>query len=148
MTNFKRLPEFGERVSGAHYVRRPDSYGLAFDNAKKVCLMRTHLGLFLPGGGADPGESEEETLMREVREECGHTVQIVRRIGVAVQYLLAEDEGYFAKECTFYELRLGEKVDGHSEVDHTLVWLPIDEALERISHKSQRWVLETAVRLR
>lgn len=148
MTDLERVPEFGERVPGAHYVRRPGSYGLAFDDLNNVCLMRTHIGLFIPGGGANPGETEVETLPRELREESGYAAAIVRRIGAAVQNVYAEGEGFFAKVCAFYEVQLGEKIDQHSEGDHTLVWLPIDEALERILHRSQRWALETAAQLR
>ena len=33
-----------------------------------------------PGGGIHPGESEEEALVREVREELGVTVRPVRRL--------------------------------------------------------------------
>ncbi len=107
MTNYERVPEFGERVFGVHYVRRPGSYGLAFDDTNKVCLMRIQVGYFILGGGADSGETEEETLTREVREECGHAVEIVRRIGVAIQNVLAEGEGYFAKRVCILRIAVG-----------------------------------------
>jgi 8-oxo-dGTP diphosphatase len=35
----------------------------------------------LPGGRAEPGESLEQTVLREVKEETGFDVAIVRRIG-------------------------------------------------------------------
>jgi len=35
----------------------------------------------LPGGRAEPGETVEHTIVREVKEETGLDVEIVRRIG-------------------------------------------------------------------
>ncbi len=35
----------------------------------------------LPGGRAEPGELVEETIIREVKEETGLDVQVVRKIG-------------------------------------------------------------------
>jgi 8-oxo-dGTP pyrophosphatase MutT (NUDIX family) len=38
-------------------------------------------GWELPGGNPSPGESDEETLCREVWEETGLTVEVVRHVG-------------------------------------------------------------------
>ena len=36
----------------------------------------------LPGGGMEPGETPEECIVREVREECGIAVEVVRLLTV------------------------------------------------------------------
>lgn len=108
--------------------------------------MRTLPGYFLPGGGAEDGELEEETLQREVLEECGYSVEVIRRIGAATQYTFAGGSAYYAKQCSFFEVRLGERIAEPTEVDHTLVWVSIAEALELLVEESQRWAVEEAMR--
>ena len=136
-------------MPGVEHVERPGTYGLAFDDeARHVCVMRTPSGDFLPGGGAHAGETEEETLRREVREECGRAVEIVRRVGFATQYIEDAEGRHLAKRCSFYEVRLERTVGGQIEEDHELLWMPIEEATARLSHESQRWALGAALRIR
>ena len=93
-------PSFGERVAGVNYRERPGSYAILIDEGGRVAVMCTPSGRHLPGGGADPGETPEQTLVREVREECGLTVSSAHWLGRATQNLYAPGEGYFAKRCT------------------------------------------------
>lgn len=130
--------EFGDRLAGQHYQPRPGSYAVITGDGT-VALMRIDQCYYLPGGGAEPGESPEETLRREILEECGHAVEIVRPLGFAIEYVFAEREGYFAKQCSFFEARLGDRTRRPVEVDHELLWLPISDALEKLTHRSQTW---------
>jgi len=43
---------------------------------------RSHGGWTLPGGGMEPGEHPEATVVREVREETGYEVRVDELIGV------------------------------------------------------------------
>src|SRR5262245_54582080 len=77
------IPEFGRPATGAAYVLRPGGYAVIFGGDGGVAAVSMPLGLALPGGGQNPGESPEEAAAREVEEECGLRVVLGARIGVA-----------------------------------------------------------------
>jgi 8-oxo-dGTP pyrophosphatase MutT (NUDIX family) len=136
--------EFGDRLAGQRYEPRPGSYAVILGEGNQVAVLRIGQRYFLPGGGAEPGESLEETLRREILEECGHAVDVVRPLGFAIEYAFAEKEGYFAKQCSFFEARFGPRVAPRTEADHELMWLPIPKALEKLAHGSQAWAVRAS----
>jgi 8-oxo-dGTP diphosphatase len=48
----------------------------------------------LPGGRMDPGEKVEQTIVREVKEETGLDVTIVRKVGEYVEKGVKDDVDY------------------------------------------------------
>jgi hypothetical protein len=73
-------------------------------------------------------------------------VEILRRIGFAIQYTLVGGNAYYAKQCTFFEVRLGERIAEPTEVDHKLAWVSVEAAQELLVEDSQRWAVEGALR--
>jgi 8-oxo-dGTP diphosphatase len=140
------IPEFGIVALGASFVLRPGGYALLFNAAGEVATVSTPLGLALPGGGQEEGESPEDAAIREVQEECGLQIALGRRLGVADELVFAADERkYYRKRCTFF---LGKVVvrSGEGESDHELVWLSPQDAVAQLLHESQRWAVSQAYR--
>jgi len=133
------LPVFGNRVEGHAYVRRPSAYALVRNTAGEFAIVRTPHGCFLPGGGMDSGETPQETVVREVMEECGFIVKPGTVVGQAIQFVYStEEEEYFEKVCVFVEAELVGTTT-KSEDDHELHWLTMAQALDCLSHESHRW---------
>jgi 8-oxo-dGTP pyrophosphatase MutT (NUDIX family) len=62
-------PEFGRPHTAPRIVERRAAYAVIADDAGHVLAVRTERGLFLPGGGVEPGETPAQGLEREIGEE-------------------------------------------------------------------------------
>lgn len=74
----------GDRIGRQGQIRLGCSATLFNQDQDKILLTRrSDNGLWcLPGGGIDPGESIEETCVREVLEETGLRVAVKKLIGI------------------------------------------------------------------
>jgi 8-oxo-dGTP diphosphatase len=135
------IPEFGERIPGQDYRPRPGAYAVIIDEHGRLALFHKKDRYFLPGGGIEPGETPEDGLSREVREEIGWTVAIIRRIGEATQYVVTKKEAHFAIQGTYFEARLLQQIGQPEEPDGELVWLPQQEAIARLPRQSDAWAI-------
>jgi 8-oxo-dGTP diphosphatase len=86
---------FGSPKTNVQYVERRAAY-LVVINGGRVAMVKSRQKHFLPGGGSLPGESPEDTVAREVREELARGVRLFRRLGEAVQYFYSstDDRSY------------------------------------------------------
>jgi 8-oxo-dGTP pyrophosphatase MutT (NUDIX family) len=99
----------------------------------------------LPKGGADPGESGEQTAAREVREETGITATVRDRLG-QVDYTYRRGGRRVAKTVHFYLclFEAGSTADHDHEVDDAR-WMPLGEARRRLSYPGERAMIERAL---
>ena len=139
------VPVFGRRVEGCPYIVRPSAYGLVRNPAGNFAVARTETGYFLPGGGLKAGESPQQAVEREAMEECGLVVRARSLLGRAVQIVYsAQEKACFEKQSTFLEADLL-GLESHSNSDHQLDWLSVQEAVKTLSHESHRWALERLI---
>ncbi len=75
---------YGERI-GASAVLSVGCSAVIFDETGEKILLtrRTDNGRWcIPGGGMEAGESAEEACAREIREETGLEIRVVKLIGI------------------------------------------------------------------
>lgn len=135
------MKEFGKKIKGIEYTRRPGSYGIIIKDGRiGVVKSSGYDTYFLVGGGIDEGENEAETLRREAIEEIGFQLEVKEKIGEAIEYLYVEEEKeYIAKECNFYRVSLADTTEEKGK--HELVWITKDR-LGEMHHQSYQWIVE------
>jgi len=92
-----------------------------------------------PGGGVLPGESHEQALRREVREESGRSVRAIEgEFGMVIEYDIPEEVDFdvFKMASYYYRCRLDDSVSSQSLDDYERElafkpeWIDIDRAIE------------------
>jgi 8-oxo-dGTP pyrophosphatase MutT (NUDIX family) len=101
--------------------------------------------LALPKGHPEKGESMQDAALREVREETGLTATPVEKLG-DIKYWYARDGDRVMKLVSFFLLRdrSGRLADHDHEVEEAL-WIPLDEAPERLAYKGEKEMAGTAL---
>ena len=127
---------------GAVATIRPSAYALFQNDRGEFAVVRTPEGTYLPGGGMDPGETPQQTVIRETLEECGLAIVIGSRTAVAVQFAWSEKEQtYFEKHCTFVDAAVLGPDTSRLEADHELFWVDAERACAMLTHESHAWVV-------
>lgn len=94
----------------------------------------------LPKGKLEPGETWEQSALREVREETGFTCELGDLLGSTFY----EPDGA-AKEVRWWRMTpVGDPGERDGEVDE-LRWVTSAEARALLSYESERGLLETFV---
>ncbi len=138
------LPCFGSMPEGLVPRLRPGAYGILQDVRGRVAVVGTSEGWFLPGGGAEAGESPEDTLRREVREECGFEVTSMDRLTAADQLTVTQAHREpLRKRSVFFRVRYGTRPAVAPDPGHDLRWLAPAAAAARLTHESHAWAVRS-----
>jgi len=117
------------------------------DGKREVVLTGRHSdGTWVfPKGTPDKGEEIEETAVREVQEETGLNVRIVRPIGTTDYWFAAPGERVHKFVYFFLMEPTGGDVSEHAHEYDEVRWVAEDEARRLLSFDTYRDILERAL---
>ena len=131
-------PVFGSLNPAIEYKPRQAAYAVITDPKGRIATVKANSGYFLPGGGSLAGETAEQTIKREVKEELGREVRIVSQIGEAVQYFYADGQHY-RMEAIFFAAEFISEAMGVCE--HELEWVELRGMEGEFYHQSHAWAV-------
>lgn len=125
------LATIGTEDPSIQYINRP-TVKVVIKKDNKLLILNEGL---LPGGGIEPGESNQDAISRELQEELGVTVKDVQEIGTVVQYRNLIDRKYFINGYTAELETTGGLTNPQNEREAQFIveWSTPDEALAQIS---------------
>jgi 8-oxo-dGTP pyrophosphatase MutT (NUDIX family) len=98
----------------------------------------------LPKGTPDPGETVEETAVREVGEETGLRVRIVEPLP-SIEYTFVTSGTRIHKTVHYFLMEaLGGDLSAHDHEFERVRWIPFREAPEVLTFESERTLVATA----
>ncbi len=124
---------------GREYQLRKSARVILLNEEGKIATqyLKKYTYYKLPGGGINDGESIEEALKREVKEEVGCDCEVIRPVGMTIEYR----NKYNLLHISYcYEARIvggvGKTALEENEIEegHETLWLSPAEVLERMKH--------------
>ena len=139
----KARPRIKSLVSSGGVVYRQQNGSLE----TVLCGRSEPVRWSLAKGTPDPGETLEETALREVREETGLDVQLDSSLGSIEYWFSARgSEARYHKTVHFYLMvPVGGDTAQHDPEFDVVQWFPVDEALEAMAYNNEADVLRRAL---
>ncbi|MBN2853313.1 MAG: NUDIX domain-containing protein [Clostridia bacterium] len=126
-------------------------------NGDKLLMVHNNKGDYkFPGGGLEKGEDQSAALLREVQEETGYRINVVKeKIGIVIERRNDKHRDNTLFEMTSYyyicevsdDKGFQELDDYEADLDFKSLWINIDEAIKKndkiITEKEDKnpWVI-------
>jgi len=132
-------------VSAGGVVWRPGPAGVEV----LLCGRRSDNLWALPKGTPEPGETMEETALREVREESGVVVEIECPIGEITYWFSRAEEGVRYRKTVYHYLfrPLGGDPALHDHEFDQVRWVPAEESLHLMTYQNEVRIVRQAMGL-
>jgi len=150
-TRLQVIKRIGEPVRpGVKYRLRPGAYAVLVNGSDILLTHQSqpHPEFQLPGGGIDPGEQIHRALHREVLEETGWSMQLLRRLGAFRRFTYMPEYDLWAEKiCHIYLCRPNRRISHPLEPDHEAVWTDLATASQILGNTGDRGFVDRAAKL-
>ena len=123
-------------------MKQEKSCGCIVMNEKnKILLVHHNAGHWdFPKGHVEEGETEEQTAIRETKEETNLEVQINSKYRYTTEY--SPKEGIWKEVVFFLAYNKTEDIKPQLTEVEELGWFSLEEALEKITYNNSKVILE------
>ena len=150
-TKFRKkvLRLFGEKFDRkVKYQRRVGAYGIIVHNNELLLTEQitseNNIEVQLPGGGSDEGESLIQTLYREVLEETGWGIKVLKKNGVFQRFTYMPEYKIWAhKICHVYKCVATIKKTKVLEKNHRSVFMNKKRAMDALLDTGFKYFVKT-----
>ena len=114
-----------------------------------ICGRNTPPLWGLPKGTPDPGETRQQTALREVNEETGLEVEIYDYVGCVDYWFVRSFDGVRCHKTVHYYLMsaTGGDVSLHDYEFDCVYWMPVERALRTLTYDNEVRIVEDALSL-
>lgn len=130
---------FGEKRTDSQYRYRKGVYAVILLEGKVMTVLNSHGHYFLPGGGVEMGESNQESLTREVLEETGYIVEKAEYIGNAGNYFTSFQNKPIYNDGYFYRTSIGKQAQNPTETEYSMKWINVKDSQSLLFHAHHVW---------
>ncbi len=109
-------------------------------NGKILLIQQTDEVWGFPKGHVEQGETEEETAIREVKEETNLDVEIEKDKRYTLKYVT--DNGIFKQVVLFVARKIGGEEKRQESEIKSMRWLNYDDAIKTITYDNTRELLK------
>ena len=114
-----------------------------------VCARSSPSLIVLPKGTPEPGESREQTALREVREETGLEVRLRDYIGSIDYWFRLQSEGLRCHKTVYFYLMTaaGGDVSRHDREFDDVRWLDASEVLRTLTYANEAGIVQKGLEM-
>ena len=127
-------------------MKKEKSCGCVIINEGKVLLVKHNKGHWdFPKGHVEEGETEEQTAIREVKEETNIDVEINSKYRYLNNYII-EDKQIEKDVILFVAKPISLEIKAQEEEVSNVKWIDIKEAVEIITYDNSKNILKQVIK--